>query len=176
MQQKVDGGTIYPDKEFNMLNVSNIDDLTALVDLIANKIDSDDNSEECENVKNLSSFEKTVYCAFNYHLEQMNDGFVAVFTGYMSPLLYEIREALNQIGAEVNLELLNEAIKKVNVEGKSEEDFLIDVENEELDHLYDEDTEDEYYDFLNNLDKKLYDCDKEDINELLIEYIKKAKE
>ena len=102
----------------------------------------------------------------------MNDGFMAIFTGYMSPLVFEIREALKEINAKANLELLNLAIKKVNVENKSEADFLKDIENEELEHLYDEETEDEYCDYLTELDKQIHD--KEDIQDLIFDYWKKS--
>ena len=148
------------------------EELDKINDRIYEKIASDDNSVMCKNVKKLDPVEKTVFCAYQYYLEQMNDGFMAIFTGYMSPLVFEIREALKEINAKNNLELLNLAIKKVNVENKSEADFLTDIENEELEHLYDEETEEEYCDYLRELDRQI--LDKEDIQDLIFDYWKKS--
>ena len=47
-----------------------------------------------------------------------------------------------------------------------------DIENEELEHLYDEETEDEYCDYLTELDKQVHD--KEDIQDLIFDYWKKS--
>ena len=148
------------------------EELDKINDIIYEKVASDDNSVMCKNVKELAPVEKNVFCAYLYYLEQMNDGFMAIFTGYMSPLVFEIREALKEINAKANLELLNLAINKVNVENKSEADFLKDIENEELEHLYDEETEDEYCDYLTELDKQVHD--KEDIQDLIFDYWKKS--
>ena len=148
------------------------EELDKINDRIYEKIASDDNSVMCKNVKKLDPVEKTVFCAYQYYLKQMNDGFMAIFTGYMSPLVFEIREALKEINAKTNLEFLNLAIKKVNVENKSEADFLTDIENEELEHLYDEETEEEYCDYLRELDRQV--LDKEDIQDLIFDYWKKS--
>ncbi|MBR4011990.1 MAG: DUF4375 domain-containing protein [Spirochaetaceae bacterium] len=148
------------------------EELDKINDRIYEKIASDDNSVMCKNVKKLDPVEKTVFCAYQYYLKQMNDGFMAIFTGYMSPLVFEIREALKEINAKTNLEFLNLAIKKVNVENKSEADFLTDIENEELEHLYDEETEEEYCDYLRELDSQI--LDKEDIQDLIFDYWKKS--
>lgn len=151
-----------PDK--NIINV--------LDDYIGAKTYDEDNTIQCNAVRNLPIVEKTIYCAFRYKLEQQNDGLFAVFTGYMSPLIFEIRDALQEIGAVKNFSLLNDAIKKVNAQNKSEEDFLADVENEELDWLYDDETEDEYSDYLHELDGQI-DTDAEDVEDLLLAYIHK---
>lgn len=145
---------------------------------VSSKIKCDSNLQECQNVKKLSEIEKTVYCVYRYHLEQMNDGLMtAIFIGYMSPLVYEIRDSLKLIKAEKDLDVLNKALEKVNIHKKSEKDFLKDIEDENLDHLYDEETEDEYEDYLNELDSILYDIfwnDEEGyVEDLLKEYIKK---
>ena len=156
-----------PDK--NIINV--------LDDYIWAKTYNENNTIQCNAVKNLPLVEKTIYCAFHYKLEQQNDGLMAVFTGYMSPLLFEIRAALKEIGAVKNFSLLNDAIKKVNAQNKLEEDFLADVENEELDWLYDDETEDEYSDYLDGLDGQIYNLffnDGEDIENLLLAYIHKS--
>ena len=87
------------------------EELDKINDIIYEKVASDDNSVMCKNVKELEPVEKTVFCAYQYYLEQMNDGFMAIFTGYMSPLVFEIREALKEINAKANLELLNLAIE-----------------------------------------------------------------
>ena len=154
-----------------MFDIKKCKDLDLIDAYIENKVSSDDNDLFCENVKNLSENEKTAYCAFHFYLEQMNDGFISVFTGYMSPLLYEIRSSLEKINAVENLKLLNEAIKKINTENKSEEEFLEDVINEELYCLDDEETEEEYSKFLSDLDKKV--PQEEDIQKLIIEYLSK---
>ncbi len=146
--------------------------INVLDDYIDTKTYDEDNTIQCNAVKNLPIVEKTIYCAFQYKLEQQNDGLFAVFTGYMSPLLFEIRAALKEIGAVENLALLNDAIKKVNAQNKTEEDFLADVENEELDWLYDDETEDEYSDYLHKLDGQI-DMDAENVEDLLLVYIHK---
>lgn len=152
-----------------MSNKEDCEKLNEIDNLIYKKISDDDNLVECENVLKLSEKEKIFYCAFRYYLEQMNDGLMAIFTGYASPLILEIRGALKEIGAVENLKILNSAIEKINVENKNEEDFLEDIKNEELEHLYDEETEDEYEDFLNALDRQIYDCN-EDVQKLIFEY------
>ena len=47
-----------------------------------------------------------------------------------------------------------------------------DIENEELEHLYDEETEEEYCDYLRELDRQV--LDKEDIQDLIFDYWKKS--
>lgn len=144
---------------------------------VSSKIKCDDNLQECQNVKKLTEIEKTVYCVHNYHLEQMNDGLMSIFTGYMGPLVYEIRDSLKLIKAKKDLSALNKAIKKININKKNEKDFLEDIENENLDHLYDEETEDKYEDYLSKLDDILNDIfwnnEKGYVEDLLNEYIKK---
>ena len=158
------------DIELNGIPDKNI--INILDDYIGAKTYDEDNTIQCNAVRNLPTVEKTIYCAFRYKLEQQNDGLFAVFTGYMSPLIFEIRDALQEIGAVKNFSLLNDAIKKVNAQNKSEEDFLADVENEELDWLYDDETEDEYSDYLHELDGQI-DTDAEDVEDLLLAYIHK---
>ena len=75
------------------------EELDKISDRIYEKIASDDNSVMCKNVKKLDPVEKTVFCAYQYYLEQMNDGFMEIFTGYMSPLVFEIREALKELNS-----------------------------------------------------------------------------
>lgn len=133
------------------------------------------NALECENVKKLGTVERTIYCAANYYLEQMNDGLMGVITGYMSPLIFEIRSALKEIGATENLAALEAMLQKVNVEHKPEAELLTDIENEALHHLYDDETEDEYYDYFDKLETKVY-ASKEDVWDLTCAYITKMLE
>lgn len=161
-------------KSLNNIDLQSIPEeniIDILDNFISTKIYDDDNSVECKNVKNLPNFEKTIYCAYHYHLERMNDGFMGIFTGYMSPLIFEIKKSLEKINAENHLTLLEKAIKKVNVENKSDNEFLIDIENEDLDWLYDEETEDEYYEYLSGLDLELQDA--ENIENLIRSFIRK---
>lgn len=121
-------------------------------------------------VDNLPPKLKVVYTISTFHQQVFNGGLHQYFFNAYGQFAFLTLESLKLIKAHKIYEILKKAVQEVNRDQHSIEEFRHRVFNRKLERIVS--FEDELSDYLNELDIKYYNLEGEDIEDLMIKYLK----
>lgn len=111
---------------------------------------------------------QTIYLIVVFHSQIFNGGFHQYFVNGYGQFAKETINALKIIGAFKKAELLEQALRIVNLENYSDEIFRKKLLEKQIPQLF---SKDDLFEPLDNLDNIYYTDDKEDIEQLLGNYL-----
>lgn len=120
-------------------------------------------------VVSLPSHLNVTYLIVVFHNQVYNGGFHQYFVNGYGQFARETINALKAIGAPRTTDLLLQALNKVNSENLPDEVFRILLLRKELPQLFDND---DLFEPLNDLDKRYYSEESEDVMKVLSDYLK----
>ncbi len=138
-----------------------------LYDLASFFIFNDENKSDEEKFAAFSAPLKIVYSIMSFEADVNCDGLNGYFIGSHGFMAFDVLKSLNIIGSREASAILQDALKVINPEGKSESELKQAIIDEDIDELYDDSNMVEQ---LNDLDSKFYAMN-ENLSELLKAYI-----
>lgn len=126
-------------------------------------------SEWYDYVIGLPTHLQIAYLVVVFHNQIFNGGFHQYFVNGYSQFARETINALVNIGAIKKSDLLKEALLKVNSENNTDQVFRKRILEKNINQIF---VSDELFGPLDELDTKFYECEQEDVQQLLADYLR----